>query len=95
MERTADESSSSIHWCLAFTASTLHSLCPDVFLNAYPEMDGGSVVVDRCRRFEWVFSELYPMWQFIGQLRSWKFLCRNSFRKTEVAVSALFCGGSS
>ncbi len=34
-EDIADESSSSLHWCLAFTASTLHSLCPDVFLNAY------------------------------------------------------------
>ena len=34
VERAADESSSSLCWCLAFTASTLHSLCPDVFLNA-------------------------------------------------------------
>ena len=34
VKRAADESSSSLCWCLAFTASTLHSLCPDVFLNA-------------------------------------------------------------
>jgi hypothetical protein len=34
VERTADESSSSLCWCLTFIASTLHSLCPDVFLNA-------------------------------------------------------------
>ena len=35
VERTADESSSSLCWCMVFTASTLHSLCPDIFLNAY------------------------------------------------------------
>ncbi len=57
VERAADESSSSLCWCLAFTASSVAQFVPRCLLECVCRgMDSGSMVVDHCRRSECVLK---------------------------------------